>query len=133
MERNWLRFLAGAICLALAGCSGGPEAPAGEEHFIHARTNLTNLEYENALKNFDQAITASGNGPIAEQGTLVQVALMTAYADGCKGLAEAYGQGGKQPQGRAKVAQFSKMRADYYGIARVRLLNAMQTVMGQRN
>jgi hypothetical protein len=47
-------------------------------------------------------------------------------------MAEAYAAGSKEPAAQSRYGPFNRMRSDYYGIARTRLLDAMQSVMNQR-
>lgn len=119
-----------ALCLVLAACTSAP--PTGEQYFSDAKNNVATLDFESALKNLDRLIKSAGDQPIAQQGTVLRTALLTAMADGSKQMAEAYGAGAKQPPAQARQAQFTQMRSDYYGVARVRLMNAMEAVMQQR-
>jgi len=120
------------VCLLLAGCGGEPPTPPTERYFADAKKNLDALDYDAALKNLDRLVKAAGDQPIGQQGFVVRTALLVALADGTKQMGDAYSTGMKQPYAQARQTQFVKMRADYYGIARVRLMNAMEAVMGQR-
>ncbi len=120
------------LTLLLTGCSSGPRKTADQQFFEYAQANLERMEYDNALKNIDQMIDAAGQGPRAGQGLLTKALLLAALADGAKRMAEAYQKGSREPTAEARQAQFVKMKNDYYGIARVRFLNAMETVMSQR-
>ena len=121
------------MCLILAACSSGPEAPAGQQFFNDAKANLATPDYESALRNLDKLSKAAGEQPVGQQGVLLRVAILTALAEGSKLMADAYGAGVREPAAGPKQGQFTRMRNDYHGIARVRLLKAMEEVMGQRN
>lgn len=120
-----------SLCL-LPGCTGAPPTPTAELYFSDAKKNLTSLDYDAALKNLDRLVKAAGEQPLGQQGAVLRTALLVGLADGTKQMGDAYGSGIKQPSAQARQAQFVKMRADYYGIARVRLMNAMEAVMAQR-
>jgi hypothetical protein len=119
-----------ALCLALAACTSAP--PTSEQYFADAKSNVATLDFESALKNLDRLIKAAGNQPISQQGIVLRTALLAGMADAAKQMAEAYAAGAKQPPAQARHAQFGQMRSDYYGISRVRLINAMEAVMQQR-
>ncbi len=120
-------------CVSLLACSSEPKKSAAEQHYAFAQTNLDRMEYDAALKNIEQMINAAGNGPLAQEGTVLEVVLQAAMADGAKTMAEAYEQGVKQPAAAGRYGDFIKMRSAYYGVARVRLLNAMEGAMKQRS
>ena len=132
MRSRSLSFLAALICLILFACGGGTKAPPGEQYFNFVKSNLASMEYENALKNLGQTIDAAGDQPLGRQSVLLRVALLTAMADATRHMAETYDMGARQPAAAAQRPRFMKMRADYYGTCRVRLLDAMQQVMKQR-
>ena len=121
-----------AACLILLGCTSTPPTPAPVQYFADAKKNLDSLDYEAALKNLDRMIAAAGDQPIGQQGIVLRTALLTALAEGTKQMAETYGEGMKKPPAQARQAQFVRMRSDYYGICRVRLLSAMESGMKQR-
>ena len=121
-----------AVCLFLAACSSGPSASPTEQYLIDARNGLKTSDFNAALKNLDRAIKSAGDEPTDQQAALLRVALVTALADAGKQMAEAYALGAKEPAAKARMGPFVKMRSDYYGIARSRLMDAMQSVMNQR-
>lgn len=125
-------WMAMVVVIAVA-CSSGPRKSAGEQHLEYAQTNLARMEFSNALTNLEQLVKNAGESPLGDQGKIMRVLLLTAMADGSKRMAEAYDQGSKQPGAEARKMQFVKMRSDYYGISRVRLLAAMEGLMGQRS
>src|SRR5574337_959150 len=121
-----------AFCLLLVGCTSAPPAPTPAQYFNDAKTNLRAMDYDAALKNLDRLIKSAGDQPLGQQGILLRAVLLTAMAEGNKQMADAFGIGVKQPAAQARPAVFSKMRADYYGMARARLMNSMEAVMGER-
>jgi len=130
MQRRFsLLFLLG-VFLLIDGC-GPPPAPPAQQFFTDAKANLQAMDYDAALKNLDRLIQAAGEQPLGQQGMILRTALYTAVAEGTKTMAEAYDQGWRAT--RVDHLQFQKMKLDYYGICRVRLMNAMESVMGQRN
>ncbi len=120
------------ICLLLSACTSAPPTPAGEQYFNDAKNNLSAMDYQTALKNLDRLIKSAGDQPLGQQGIVIRTMLLTAMAEGAQRMAEAYSTGAKQPAAQAQRAAFTKMRSDYYGVARVRLMNAMEGVMSQR-
>src|SRR5206468_4867053 len=98
-----------------------------------ARNSLKTSDFTAAVKDLDEAIKSAGDDPLGQQAAILRVALVTALADTGKQMADAYGLGAKEPAARSRSGAFSKMRADYYGIARSRLMDAMQSVMNQRS
>ena len=121
------------LFLLLVACSGGPSMSPGEQHLSDARTSLKSSDFSAALKNLDDAIKSAGDDPLGQQAAVLRVALVTALADAGKQLAEAYALGAKEPPAQSRSGAFNKMRADYYGIARSRLMDAMQSVMDRRS
>jgi hypothetical protein len=113
-------------------CTDAPPAPPGAQYFADARKNLTASDFDAALKNLDRAIKASGDQPIGQEAIVLRAVLLTALAESDKQMAEAYSAGLKEPAGRARFGNFNKMRGDYYGGARARLIGALQAVMDQR-
>jgi len=105
----------------------------GEQYLSDARSSLKSSDFNAALKNLDGAIKSAGDDPLGQQAAVLRVALMTALSDAGKQLAEAYALGAKEPPAQSRSGAFNKMRADYYGIARSRLMDAMQSVMDRRS
>ena len=132
MPHRFLPPLLLATCLLSLECSCSPATTPSEQYFADVKSNLAALDYNTALKNLDRLIQAAGDQPLGEEGKVLRAALLTALADGSKHMAETYEAGLKERAAQARIGQFTRMRADYYGICRVRLLDAMQTVMGQR-
>lgn len=117
----------------LLGCSSGPgSAPGPELYYSDAKKNLVTLDYEAALKNLDRLVKSGEGQPLARQGAIVRTALLTAMAEGSKQMGDAYRDGSTEPAAGPYKSQFTRMKADYYGITRVRLMNAMETVLAQR-
>ena len=125
--------LAISIPLVVAACSGGPPTSPAEKYLSDARNSLKTSDFTAAVKDLDDAIKSAGDDPLGQQAAVLRVALVTALADTGKQMADAYGRGAKEPAARSRSGAFSKMRADYYGIARSRLMDAMQSVMNQRS
>lgn len=132
MFHRLLPSLAIAISLLLAACSSGPTVPPEEKYLADARTSLKSSDFNAALSNLDSAIKSAGDQPAGQQAAVLRVVLVTALADAGKQMADAYGIGAKEPPAQSRFGAFSKMRSDYYGIARSRLMDAMQSVMNQR-
>ncbi len=132
MQARLLYFLGVATCLLLLGCGGAPPTPSAQQYFSDAKTNLATSDFAAALKNLDRSIKSAGEQPVGRQAGVLRVVLLTALAEGSKQMAEAYGAGVKEPAAQTRFGHFGRMRADYYGIARARLMDAMQTVMDQR-
>ncbi len=132
MRDRLLPSLGIAISLLLVACSGAPPTPISEQYFADARSSLKTSDFNAALKNLERAIKSAGDEPVGQRAAVVRVALVTALADASKQMAEAYGLGAKEPAAQSRLGPFKKMRSDYYGIARSRLMDAMQSVMDQR-
>ena len=132
MQSRLFPSLVVSLCLVTLGCSGTPTTPSPEQYFADAKNNLASLDYGSALKNLDRLIKAAGDQPLGQQGTVLRTALLVAMAEASKQMAEAYVVGVKEPPAATRYGQFSKMRSDYYGIARSRLLDAAESVMAQR-
>jgi hypothetical protein len=124
--------LALAISLLLVACSGAPPTPASEQYLADARNSLNTSDFDVALKNLERAVKSAGDEPVGQQAAVLRVTLVTALADAGKQMAEAYGIGAKEPPAQSRLGPFGKMRSDYYGIARSRLMDAMQSLMNQR-
>jgi hypothetical protein len=121
------------ISVLLTACSSGPSMSPGEQYLSDARSSLKSSDFNAALKNLDGTIKSAGDDPLGQQAAVLRVALMTALSDAGKQLAEAYALGAKEPSAQSRTGAFNKMRADYYGIARSRLMDAMQSVMDRRS
>lgn len=128
-RRLSLLFFLG-VFLLISSC-GPPPAPPAQQFFTDAKNNLRAMDYDAALKNLDKLIAAAEGQPLGQQGLIIRTALYAAVAEGTKKMAEAYGEGWRMA--RVDHLQFQKMKLDYYGICRVRLMNAMESVMAQRN
>ncbi|OLC91179.1 MAG: hypothetical protein AUH86_21210 [Acidobacteria bacterium 13_1_40CM_4_58_4] len=133
MQHRLFLSLVFPMSLLLVACSSGPSMSPGEQYLSDARTGLKSSDFNAALKNLDGAIKSAGDDPLGQQAALLRVALMTALSDAGKQLAEAYALGVKEPPAQSRSGAFNKMRADYYGIARSRLMDAMQSVMDRRS
>jgi hypothetical protein len=120
------------ISLFSVACSSSPPVPVSEQRLADARSNLKASDFNAGLTNLDFAIKSAGDDPVGQQAVVLRAALATALADAGKQMAEAYAIGAKEPAAQARYGPFSKMRLDYYGIARAHLMNAMQSVMDQR-
>ncbi len=132
MKDRFLPSLAIAISLLLVACSGAPPTPISEQYFADARNSLKTSDFNAALKNLERAIKSAGDEPVGQRAAVLRVALVTALADAGKQMAEAYALGAKEPAARSRLGPFIQMRSDYYGVARSRLMDAMQSVMDQR-
>ena len=121
-----------AISLLLVACSSAPPTSVGEQRLADARNSLKASDFNAALKNLDSVINSAGDEPAGQQAVVLRAALATALADASKQMAEAYGLGAKEPAAKSRYGPFNKMRSDYYGSARSRLMEAMQSVMDQR-
>lgn len=132
MQHRLLPSLVIGISVLLAACSSGPPASPGEKELADAKNSLKSSDFNAALSNLDSAIKSAGDQPPGQQAAVLRVALLAALADGGNQMAEAYGLGAKEPAAQSRIGPFNKMRSDYYGIARSRLMDAMQSVMNQR-
>jgi len=131
MKHPFRPFVAMAVSLFLVACQSGPTKPPSEQFLSDARNNLKSSDFSAALTNLDGAMKAAPDEPAGQQAAVLRVALVTALADASKQMAEAYTAGSRQPA--ARTGAFGRMRNDYYGIARTRLMDAMQSVMNQRS
>ncbi|HEY6969953.1 MAG TPA: hypothetical protein VJA94_12155 [Candidatus Angelobacter sp.] len=132
MQNRTSFFLLVPICLFLFACSTeAPKDPA-EQSLIDARKSFQASDFDAALTNLDKAIKLGGDDPLGQQATVLRIALVTSLADTGKQMAEAYGTGSREPAARSRYGPFSRMRSDYYGIARARLMDAAQSLMNQR-
>ena len=132
MQARLLHSLGIAMCLFLLACTAAPPTPSAAQYFTDAKNNLAASDFDAALKNLERSIKAAGGQPVGQQASVLRTVLVTALAEGSKQMAETYGAGLKQPAAQMRFGHFTKMRADYYGIARARLMDAMQGVMDQR-
>ena len=133
MQDRLLSTVAIAISLLLVGCSGAPPTSPSEQYFADARSSLKTSDFNVALKNLERAIKSAGDEPVGQRAAVLRVALVTALADAGKQMAEAYAVGAKEPAAQSRLGPFNRMRSDYYGIARSRLMDAMQSMMDQRS
>ena len=129
-HRLW-SFLVVMISLMLAACS--ESVSPGVEHFAHAKTNLQTSDFTAAVNNLDLTIKNTNDESLKTEATLIRVALITAMADADQQMVAAYQEGAKQPLAQGKVGSFYKTRSDYANTARAYLMDAMQTVMDQRD
>ena len=132
MTRRFWPFLILSIVLAWTGCSSGPSTSPTDQAVADIKANLASMDYEAALKNLDRLIKNAEGQPIAQQAIILRTALLTAMAEASKKMAEAYREGASQPAAAARQGQLIKMKSDYYGVARARLMGSMEGVMGQR-
>ena len=130
-SRLFLSFVI-AICMFLTACSSTPPTPPGEKDLTDARNSIKASDFNAALTGLDGAIKSAGDEPLGQQAFVLRVALVTALAEAGKQMAEAYAVGAREPAAQSHYGPFNRMRADYYGIARARFMDAMQSVMNQR-
>lgn len=121
-----------ALYLLFVGCAGEPPAPTAAQYFAALKDNVAATEYAAALKNIDFLLKAPGHEALDPQARLLQVALLTAVADGRKEMAEAYDQGRREPAARNLYAEFTRLRTDYYRGARDPLIAAMEAFLKHR-
>jgi hypothetical protein len=131
MQRRTLPLFVLSVCL-LAAC-GESATPTADQYFLDAKKNLAALDYEAALKNLDRLAKSAEGQPLAQQATVLRIALLASMAEATSKMAAAYGDGAGQPDAASRQSQFIKMKSDYYGIARVRLMKSMEAVMAQRS
>ena len=132
MQSRLLPSLAIAISAFLSACSSAPPKAPGEKDLTDARSSIKASDFNAALKDLEGAIKSAGEDPLGQQAAVLRVALITALAESGKQMAEAYAAGARKPAAQSNYGPFNKMRADYYGIARSRFMDAMQSVMNQR-
>jgi hypothetical protein len=120
------------LCLCWSACSSPPPPPGGEKFFADAKANLDNSDFEAAIRNLERAIEAEGDKPLGQQATMARVALLIAMAQADRKMADTYETSRHQPIAAPRYGQLTQTRTDYYGKARVHLLNALETVMKQR-
>jgi hypothetical protein len=133
MQRPLLPFLAITFCVLLAACTNAPPPPSTAQYLAEARNNFKGSDFNAALINLDRAMKSTGDEALRQQAAVLRTALVTALADASKQMAEAYAVGANEPAARSQFGPFNRMRSDYYGIARSRLMDAMQSVMDQRS
>jgi len=131
MKSRLVPFLLLILCLSWSACSA-PPPPAGENYFADAKANIGTSDFESALRNLDRTISAAGGQPMGQQAELVRVALLIAMGQSDRKMADAFETSRRQPVASPRYGQLSKMRSDYFGMARVHLLDALETVMKQR-
>jgi hypothetical protein len=132
MQNRTFFLLLVPVCLFLFACATeAPKDPA-EQSLIDARKSFQASDFNAALTNLDKAIKLGGDTPVGQQATVLRIALVTSLADAGKQMAEAYGTGSREPAAQSRFGPFSRMRSDYYGIARTRLIDAAQSLMNQR-
>lgn len=121
-----------AISVIFMGCSTTPPKRPGEKDLTDAKNSIKASDFNAALTDLDGAVKSAGEEPLGQQAFVLRVALVTALADAAKQMAENYALGAREPAAQSHYGAFNKMRADYYGIARARFMDAMQSVMNQR-
>jgi hypothetical protein len=119
------------VCLLTLACASEAPKPA-DLPFASAKQNLATMDYEAAMKNLDKTIKAAKDEPDGRLALLIRVALETSMAQSSRQMAEAYSTGMREPRAQANYGQFSRMRGDYFGMSRSRLMDAMEDVMSQR-
>jgi hypothetical protein len=125
-------FLLAPISLFLFACSAEAPKDPTEQSLIDARKNFQASDFDAALTNLDKAVKSGGDTPLGQQAIVLRIALITSLADTGKQMAEAYGAGSREPAAQSRYGPFSRMKTNYYGIARARLMDAAQTLMNQR-
>jgi hypothetical protein len=120
------------ICLLLAACSTEAPKDPTEQALADARKSFKDSDFNAALNNLDTAIKSGADTPLGQQAAVLRIVLVTSLADTGKQMAEAYSAGSREPSAQSRFGPFNRMRSDYYGIARTRLMDAMQSVMNQR-
>ncbi len=125
-------YLLAPVSLLLFACSTEVPKDPTEQSLIDARKNFQASDFDAALTNLDKAIRSGGDTPLGQQAVVLRIALVTSLADTAKQMAEAFGTGLREPSAQSRYGPFSRMKADYYGIARARLMDAAQMLMNQR-
>ena len=120
------------LCIALAGCSSGPAVPEGDQHFLDAKNNLKSSDFKAALTNLQATIKSTTNPAVKQEANVLRVVLVTALAAANKEMGEGYQVGAKQPAASGHTGAFYKNRSDYYNTAHAQLMDAMQTILDQR-
>lgn len=120
------------VALLLFACSTQPPRDPTEQSLLEARKCIQVSDFNGALTSLDSAVKSGGDMPLGQQAAVLRIALLTSLAESGKQMAEAYGAGSREPAAQSRYGPFSRMRADYYGIARARLMAAAQALMDQR-
>lgn len=131
-HRPW-PFLLILISVLLLACSNGPTISESDQSFTDARNNLKSSDFKAALRNLDKVIKTTSDDSQRQQAVVLRTALVTAFADANKQMAEAYYVGAKQPAAQSHSGSYYKLRSDYYNTAHSFLMDAMQSVMDQRS
>ncbi|HTZ31491.1 MAG TPA: hypothetical protein VMH31_03490 [Methylomirabilota bacterium] len=132
MRLRPLTVIAVMVCVLLASCSSGPSVPEGDQHFLDAKNNLKSSDFKAALTNLQATLKSTTNPAVKQEAGVLRVVLVTGLAGANKEMGEAYQIGAKQPAAAGHTAGFYKTRSDYYNTAHAQLMDAMQTVMDQR-
>lgn len=125
-------FFAVLVAVLVTACGSSPPAPTAEQYFAAAKENLRAMDFDTAVKNLDRTIEAAGDQRLGQEGSLFRAVLLTALAEGDAHMANAYAMGARQTAGKPSFSAFLKFRMDYYGMARVHVMNAMEAVVAQR-
>jgi hypothetical protein len=133
MLRRFLLFPLLAFSLLVFACSSGPTVSTDVEHFNDAKANLQASDFKAALTNLDITIKTTNDANLRQQASVIRVALITAIADAYQQIGEAYQIGAHEPAAQSQLGAFYKVRADYNSTARSYLMDAMQSVMNQRD
>jgi hypothetical protein len=132
MRLRPLAILSVSLCVFLASCSSGPTVPEGDQHFLDAKNNLKSSDFKAALTNLQATIKSTDKPEVKQEAKILRVALVAALAAANKEMAEAYQIGARMPAASGHTGAFYKNRSDYYNTAHAQLMDAMQTVMDQR-
>jgi len=132
MRLRPLAVAAMVVSAVLAGCSSGPTVSEGDQHFLDAKNSLKSSDFKAALRNLDATIKSATDPGVKQQASILRVALVTSLAAANKEMGEAYQIGAKMPAAAGHTGAFYKNRSDYYNTAHAQLMDAMQTVMDQR-
>ena len=122
-----------ASSLLFIACSSGPTVSIDVQHFNDAKANLRASDFKAALTNLDITIKTTADTNLRQQASVIRVALVTALADAYQQIGEAYQVGAHEPAAQSQLGAFYKVRADYNNTARSYLMDAMQSVMNQRD
>jgi len=133
MLRRLLPFPLLASSLLFFGCSGGATVSTDVQHFNDAKANLQVSDFKAALTNLDITIKTTNDENLRREASVIRVALVTALADAYQQIGTAYQTGAHEPAAQGQLGAFYKVRADYNNTARSYLMDAMQTVMNQRD
>jgi len=133
MLRRFFPFPLLAFSLVLFACSSGPTVSSDLQHFNDAKANLQASDFKAALTNLDITIKTTNDASLRQQASVIRVALITAIADAYQQIGEAYQVGAHEPAAQSQLGAFYKVRSDYNNTARSYLMDAMQSVMNQRD